>query len=219
MATVTDALPSPAGLPYGPVLTRLLRPIQRAFLLVNGAIVAPALRAGLGVLIGTPVFGHLMLLRTTGRRSGLRREVPLGYVIRDGAVWCVAGYGTTTPWYRNLLDDSRVEVVLPGRSPMRAHAIPVTDDREWLAAYRALIDSFGITGRLVVGEVERLSDEELLARHRTLPIVRIAPDTGDPRPIIAGRWDEGWSGAFLQAGLVMVAGTLIAMARRRLGRS
>jgi deazaflavin-dependent oxidoreductase (nitroreductase family) len=193
------------------VLSRLLRPIQRAFLLVNGALVGPALRAGMGIAIGTPAFGHLMLLRTTGRRTGRRRDVPLGYVIREGAIWCVAGYGAATPWYRNLLDDPRVEVILPGR---RVHglAMPATDDREWLAAYRALIASFGVTGRLVVGEIARLSDAELLARHRSLPVVRIAPH-GLDRPIEPGPFDEGWAGAVLGTGLVILAVVAIRVAR------
>jgi deazaflavin-dependent oxidoreductase (nitroreductase family) len=214
MATVFRVIPAPAALPYGPVLSRLLRPLQRGFLLVNGAIVAPALRVGLGVFIGTPVFGHLMLLRTRGRRSGLRREVPLGYVIREGSVWCVAGYGATTPWYLNLVADPRVELVLPGRSPMRGLARPVTDDHEWLAAYRALIGSFGVTGRLVVGDVERVSDAELLARHRALPIVRIVPETRDGRSIAAGPWDEGWSGVLVQAGLLALVAMMLAQLRR-----
>ena len=202
-----------AGLPYGPLLSHLLRPIQRAFLLVNAGLVAPALRAGLGVVIGTPLFGHLLLLRTTGRRTKRTREVPLGYVIREGAIWCVAGYGAPTPWYRNLLDDPRVEVVLPGRR-LDAIALPVTDDLAWLRAYRALIASFGLTGRLVVGDLRRISDEQLLARHRSLPIVRIVPRTG-PRPIEAGWWDEGWAGALLGTGLVALAAVLIRFTRPR----
>ena len=206
VATISPSLPGPA-LPYGPVLSRLLRPIQRAFLLVNGALVAPALRHGLGILLGTPLTGHLMLLRTTGRTSGKRREVPLGYVIRDGSIWCVAGYGSRTPWYRNLEANPDVEVTLPGRHPIRARAQPVMDDRPWLDAYRALINSFGVIGRLVVGDVDRISDAELLARHRSLPVVRIVPLDG---PITAGRWDDGWSGAGVVGLIVLGVATLLA---------
>jgi deazaflavin-dependent oxidoreductase (nitroreductase family) len=216
---VMVAAPSPPltapVLPYGPVLSRLLRPIQRAFLPVNGALVAPALRHGLGIALGTPVTGHLMLLRTTGRTSGRRREVPLGYVIRDGSIWCVAGYGSRTPWYRNLVADPRVEVVLPRRLPISGLALPVTDDREWLVAYRALITSFGAIGRLVVGDVGRISDAQLLARHRSLPVVRIVPRDGR---IEADRWDQGWSGAAVQMLLVLVVSTLLVLRRRLLAR-
>jgi deazaflavin-dependent oxidoreductase (nitroreductase family) len=202
-----------APLPYGPALAALLRPIQRGFLVVNGLLVAPALRVGLGVAIGTPLTGHLMLLRTTGRRTHRRREVPLGYVIRDGAIWCVAGYGASTPWFRNLTDDPQVDVILPGRR-YEALATPVTDDRVWLAAYRALVSSFGLVGRLVVGDVERMSDAEVLGRYRSLPVVRIVPMHS--ARIEAGRWDEGWSGAAVIAVVLGLVVGVIGGVRARL---
>jgi deazaflavin-dependent oxidoreductase (nitroreductase family) len=209
----STALPRSAALPYGPWLSRLLRPIQRGFRLVNGALVAPALRGGLGFAIGTPITGHLMLLRTTGRKTRRQREVPLGYVIRDGAVWCVAGYGARTPWYLNLLDDPRVEVILPGRRGAHGVALPVIDDRAWLAAFRALIASFGLVGRIVVDDVDGMSDDEVLVRYRSLPVVRIGLKV-DGRPIKPGRWDEGWSGAVAQAALVLFATVVVVVVRR-----
>ena len=207
-APIADAappLPASLRLPYGPAMTRLLRPIQRGFLVVNGAVVAPLLRRGLGWLLGNPVTGYLMLLRTRGRRSGRIREAPLGYVVRDGAVYCVAGYGEPTPWFRNLVADPAVEVVLPTRR-FRGQAEPVADAGEWLRAYRALIASFGVVGRLVVGEVRGLPDEELLARHRSLPVVRIRPGPGEV-PLTPGAFDPGGAGWLLPTAAT-VAGVL-----------
>lgn len=192
-------------LPYGPILSRILRPLQRGFLLLNGWFMAPALRMGLGRVIGNPYTGHLMLLRTRGRMSGQVREAPLGYILRDGAVLCVAGYGETTPWFRNLLADPEVEVILPGRR-FRGRAEPVTDDAEWLAAYRELISSFGLIGRSIVGDLGAATDEELLARHRSLPVVRIRPTDGTV--IVPGPWDpggRGWLWANLAAALATIA--------------
>jgi hypothetical protein len=95
---LVEAVGEPSGdLPYGPILSRGLRPLQRAFGAVNRWAVAPALRAGLGPLFSTPLTGSMMLLRTTGRRSGLPREAPLGYVIREGCIYCCAGFGRPTP--------------------------------------------------------------------------------------------------------------------------
>ena len=133
-----------------------------------------------------------MVLRTRGRRSGLVREAPLGYVIRDGAVYCVAGYGTPTPWFQNLMADPAVEVILPTRR-FRGVAAPVDLRVEWLSAYRALIASFGLVGRAVVGDIQRLDDAELLARHRVLPVVRIRPEDGEP-PVTPGAFDPGGHG-------------------------
>lgn len=210
---MTTQLPSGSPLPYGPVMSSLLEPLRRGFLIANRWLVAPALRAGLGPLIGNPVTSYLMLLRTRGRRSGLRRDVPLGYVIRDGAVYCVAGYGAGTPWYRNLLADPEVEVVLPGRT-IRGRAEPVVDAETWLAAYRDLIASFGLVGGLVVSDPSQLDDTTLLATHGGLPVVRIRP-LDLPGPLRPGRFDpggDGWIATNLAALVVTLA--LAAMIRR-----
>jgi deazaflavin-dependent oxidoreductase (nitroreductase family) len=204
----------PAPLPYGPLMTRFLRPLQRAFLVLNRWFMAPAIRAGLGRLVGNPFTGHIMLLRTRGRRSGLVREAPLGYVIRGGAVYCVAGYGMATPWYHNLLAEPAVEVVLPDRR-FRGRAEPVTDPAEWLAAYRALLTSFGFVGRAVAGDVARIGDEALLAEHRSLPVIRITP-TEPPEPLVGGPWDPGGNGWILTNGAALVVTAALGLAWRRL---
>ncbi len=200
-------------LPYGPRLTRLLRPLQRGFLFVNRWLMAPALKAGLGRLIGNPLTSHQMLLRTRGRKTGLPREAPLGYVILDGAVYCVAGYGETTAWYRNLLAEPAVELILPSRR-LRGRADPVADPAEWTRAYRALIASFGLIGRAIVGDIGELDDETLLARHRALPVVRITPtDAGGP--LTPGRWDPGGNGWLVANGAVLLAAAGLARLLRR----
>jgi deazaflavin-dependent oxidoreductase (nitroreductase family) len=176
-------------------MTSLLRPLQRGFLLLNRWCMAPLIGHGFGWLVGNPMTGHLMLLRTRGCKSGLVREAPLGYVIDDGAVYCVAGYGTSTPWYRNLLAEPWVEVVLPARR-FRGRAEPVTDPVAWLVAYRSLIRSFGLVGRAIVGDVAAIGDDELLARHGSLPVVRIVPAPGE-QPVAGGPFDPGGQGWIL----------------------
>ena len=212
--TSADLAARPLGeqLPYGPLLSCLLRPIQRGFLAVNGLLVAPALRLGLGRLIGNPATGHLLLLRTRGRVTGRVREAPLGYVIRDGAVWCLAGYGRATPWYRNLLADPSVEVVLPNRT-FRGVATTVEDPVAWAAAYRDLIGSFGMVGRAVVGRIDNLTDDQLRTRFEALPIIRIdavAPDA----PIRPGIWDRGPAGVAVVVGWAAVLGFILRAAFR-----
>ena len=215
---------SPAApLPYGPILQRILRPLQRAFLPFNRLLMGPMLRSPAWPFVGNPATAHILLLRTRGRRSGLVREAPLGYVIRDGFVYCVAGYGARTPWYLNLLADPAVEIRLPGRT-IRGRADPVRDDAEWLRSFRALMASFGLVGRLVDGDIDQLDDATVLATHRMLPVVRIAA-VDPPRAIVAGPWDpggHGWIAAQLLliavvAGLFATLRRPVATLRRRLG--
>ena len=187
-AAETDApgtrTPSVRALPYGRTMTNLLKPLHRSFLIVN-SLFSPALERGFGALISNPLTGYLMVLRTRGRRTGLIRAAPLGYVVLDGAIYCCAGFGETTAWYRNVLADPWVEVVLPGRT-VRGNAVPVSAPDEWIRAYRALIASLGVVGRLTVGDVRGLDDAELLAAHGGVPLVRVTPCAFVPGPLDPG---------------------------------
>jgi deazaflavin-dependent oxidoreductase (nitroreductase family) len=195
---------SPAALPYGRRMAGLLRPLQHAFLAVN-RLFAPALDAGLSPLFSNPATGYLMVLRTRGRRSGVLREAPLGYVILDGAVYCCAGFGATTAWYLNLLADPAVEVVLPGRA-LPGTAAPVTDPAEWIRAYRALIGSMGVLGRLTVGAIAGLDDDVLLATHGAIPVVRIRPRDATGRALKGGPLDPGgWFWLVPSVGSIVLA--------------
>jgi deazaflavin-dependent oxidoreductase (nitroreductase family) len=165
-------------------MTRLLEPLRRAFLTVN-SLFSPALERGLGALVSNPLTGYLIVLRTRGRRTGQMRAAPLGYVVLDGAIYCCAGFGETTAWYRNVLADPSVEIVLPGRT-LRGTAVPVSTPDEWIRAYRALIASLGVVGRLTVGDVRGLDDAELLAAHGGIPLVRIVPSAFVPGSLDPG---------------------------------
>ncbi|MBE0690217.1 MAG: nitroreductase family deazaflavin-dependent oxidoreductase [Anaerolineae bacterium] len=65
-----------------------------------------AYAVGLGPLIGRIV----LLLTTTGRRSGLPRVTPLQYEALDGAYYVGSAYGTEADWCRNILADPHVKV-------------------------------------------------------------------------------------------------------------
>ncbi len=171
---------------YSEQMRRWLPTMHRAFQAVNRYFAAPALRAGLGPLFSTPVGGYLMLLRTRGRTSGQMREAPLGYTVIDGAVYCVAGFGRATHWFRNIEADPHVEVVLPGRA-FSGVAEEVTDPAEYLTRMRQLLVTLGQVGARTIGCDPRTApDDELRERTRGLPLVRIRA-TG----IAAGPSDPG----------------------------
>jgi hypothetical protein len=105
-------------------MTLLLGPLRRAFLIVN-SLFSPALERGLGALVSNPLTGYLLVLRTRGRRTGLMRAAPLGYVVLDGAIYCCAGFGETTAWYRNVQGSGR-----PGQRTRRVDPRLPCADRE-----------------------------------------------------------------------------------------
>jgi deazaflavin-dependent oxidoreductase (nitroreductase family) len=219
MTTLTErpALTSPPPAqalptdPYRPAVRRLLPGMRRSFLTVNRYVAGPLLRAGFGPLLSTPLAGSLMLLRTRGRRSGAWREAPLGYVIRDGSVYCCAGFGPTTHWLRNAAADPRVEVLLPGRS-LTGIAEVVTDPAERVAALRELLGSMSLISRPLVGDLASLPDAEVDALSAATPVVRIRA-TG----LAAGPWDPGGSGWIVPTALwLLAAGVVLRRAVRSL---
>ncbi len=179
-------------------MTRRLPAIHRLFLVLNRWFAVPALRAGLGPLLSTPVTGSLMLLRTTGRTSGLRRDVPLGYLIADGAVYCCAGMGSGAAWYRNLCADPRVDVILPTMS-VSGIAETVTDRAEWDRIFPRFVRSLGVIGRLTIGDLDVADAARRDALWRSLPLVRIRA-TG----LAAGPADPGGRLWLIVQGLTLV---------------
>jgi deazaflavin-dependent oxidoreductase (nitroreductase family) len=195
-------------------LTHALDPLRRSFDVLNRWFALPALRAGLGPLFSTPVAGSLLILRTTGRTSGLPREAPLGYVIREGAVYVCAGFGRRTAWYRNLVADPHVEVVLPAVA-FSGVAETVTDRAEWDRIYPAYIRALGVVGRLTLGDLRTVQPERLEAIRASLPLVRIRP-TG----LASGPSDPGgllW--VVVQGAMLVILVRLLLRGGRRLRAS
>lgn len=84
---------------------------------------------------GLPM-GPLTLLRTRGRRSGLRRTTPVALLDADGRQWLVSPFGDTH-WVHNARADGEAEIGR-GRRFRRVRLTEITDDRRpgVLRAYR-----------------------------------------------------------------------------------
>ncbi len=81
-------------------------------------------RANRGQLSGMMAGRHVLLLTTTGAKSGQPRTVVLGYG-RDGDRWVVVASGNGAPqhprWYRNLLKNPNATVEV-GAETLEARA-------------------------------------------------------------------------------------------------
>ncbi len=74
-----------------------------------------------------PIYGRLvLLLTTTGRKSGLARVTPLQYEEIDGKIVIGSARGTKADWYRNILMDPIVTVRVKSRE-FNGLAEPVED--------------------------------------------------------------------------------------------
>jgi deazaflavin-dependent oxidoreductase (nitroreductase family) len=79
-----------------------------------------------------PVGNALMVITTTGRKSGKQFSVPIGNV-RDGSTVYAFTLGGTSNWYRNLMANPLVTLNIRGKE-IQARATPITTDAELLNA-------------------------------------------------------------------------------------
>jgi deazaflavin-dependent oxidoreductase (nitroreductase family) len=83
---------------------------------------------GLGPLIGK----FILLLTTTGRKSGRRRVTPLQYEEIDGSFYLGAALGQKADWVRNIQADPQVEIRVKslrfsGRAEIITNAAQIAD--------------------------------------------------------------------------------------------
>jgi deazaflavin-dependent oxidoreductase (nitroreductase family) len=105
-------------------------------------------RLGLGRAMAGPRRGFVMVLVTTGRKTGQRRPVPLNFAEDPGVVYCLAGFGKRTHWLINLLADPHCEVWLPDGRRLTGTAEIVTDESERIELIRRLLIRAGFATKL-----------------------------------------------------------------------
>lgn len=143
-------------------------------------------RLGLGPMMNlTPEYGgQLMVLTHIGRKSGKQRRQPLNYAIVDGDVYCVAGWGTKSDWYRNIMANPRVEVWLPD-GWWQGIAQDVSDSPERARLLRAVMMGSGFAAYAAGINAKTITDEELekvAGEYRLIRIQRTGARTGPGGP-------------------------------------
>lgn len=127
-------------------------------------------RLGLGRLIGS----YILLLTTTGRKSGKPRVTAIEHRRIGEAYYVVSGWGAQADWYRNILKDPHVHVRAGARefdsvadALTGAEKLDVVRLRWGDNARRALRSQFRLK--------TELTDEQIAALLRDLIIVRLRP--------------------------------------------
>ncbi len=121
--------------------------MRRAFRALNRLMIV-MWRLGLGWTMAGPRRGYVMVLITTGRKTGKRRLAPLNFSEETGAIYCIAGFGRRTHWLANLLADPACEVWLPDGRRLSGSAEIVTDEQTRIEFVRRLLIRAGFATKL-----------------------------------------------------------------------
>jgi deazaflavin-dependent oxidoreductase (nitroreductase family) len=128
-----------------------------------------------------------MILKTIGRKTGKVRYVPVNYAIMNGDIYCMAGFGKGTLWYRNLQSQPNIEIITPS-GPVAGVAEDATNSKEAIRILRQLLKNSGFAGFFTGFNPFAISDTELREKTKDFPLVRIRPTGVGSGAGDAGGW-------------------------------
>jgi len=167
--------------------------LRRIFWYLNKYLMVPAFRLGLGPIMGNPFTGYIMVMKTTGWKTGKQRYTPVNYAILNGKVYYLAGFGKLAHWYRNLQAEPRLELILPGGA-MMGTAEEVVGRQERLTVTRQVLKNGGFAGYFFGFSPHSVTDEVLDEATKEIPVIRINPTGVGSGPADPGGWS--WVLAF-----------------------
>ncbi|MBC8505012.1 MAG: nitroreductase family deazaflavin-dependent oxidoreductase [Chloroflexi bacterium] len=163
------------------------RVIRRILKFINMFLMVPLFRLGLGSFVGNPITGYIMVVKTIGRKTGKGRYVPVNYAILDGNIYCMAGFGKGTHWYRNLQAQPNIEIIIPS-GPLAGVAEDATNSEEAIRLIRQLLKNSGFAGFFAGFNPFTVSDTELREKTKDYPLIRIRPTGVGSGAGDAGGW-------------------------------
>jgi deazaflavin-dependent oxidoreductase (nitroreductase family) len=120
-------------------------------------------------------FGRIMVIKHCGRKSGKEYLTPVNYAIVEKEIYCTAGFGSISDWYRNILVNPSVELWLPdGKRTCCAEEISSVPNRLFLL--RQVIIASGFAARLFGINPNKLNDEQLDAVSKDYRLVHFRED-------------------------------------------
>jgi deazaflavin-dependent oxidoreductase (nitroreductase family) len=139
-------------------------------------------RLGLGFLIGR----YIMVITTTGRKSGLPRHTMAEWHPLKGGKFVPVNYGERAQWYRNIEADPHVTIqTSDGTQHMIARRI--SEDSELIDAYRVIktLNPMMVQWYLDANGVEDLESDILAKKDRIYMLTFDPTDAPTPAPLEA----------------------------------
>lgn len=143
-------------------------------------------RLGLGRWVNAwpEVGGRIMVINHTGRKTGIKRQTPVNYTTADREIYCTAGFGSKSDWYRNIMANPEVEIWLPD-GWWAGVAEEVTDEQVRMPLLRQVLIDSGFAARAAGIDPVTVTNEELdtaTADYRLIHIRRTQACTGPGGP-------------------------------------
>jgi len=121
----------------------------------------------------------VLLLTTTGRKSGLQRVTPLQFEIVDGDYFIASALGKEADWFKNIRVDPKVHVRV-GKQEFEALAEPVTDTDRFADFLELRLERHPFMLRLIMhlfdGLPLRFDREDLLKLSQEKALVILHPE-------------------------------------------
>ena len=161
-------------------------------------------RLGCGMWVNAwpAVGGRIMVVTHTGRKTGLRRRTPVNYALVDGDVYCTAGFGEGSDWYRNIRNNPEVEVWLPD-SWWAGIAEEVTDARLRAPLLRQVLVASGFAARAAGIDPRAMTNEKMEAATGSYRLIRIHRTRARTGP--GGPGDLAWVWQLATCALLLMA--------------
>ena len=143
-------------------------------------------RLGLGNWLNAwpQVLGRYMVVTHTGRKSGRPRRTPVNYASVANEIYCTAGFGPASDWYRNIKANPQVEVWLP-EGWWNGVAEEVVDPSVRFSLLRQVLIGSGFAARAFGLDPVTMLDDELASKTSKYPLIhikRLAARTGPGGP-------------------------------------
>lgn len=147
------------------------------------------------------ILGRYMVIIHTGRKSGRTYRTPVNYIELDGDLYCTAGFGAVSDWYRNLIANPAGEVWLPnGWYAVKAEDVSAADNALWIM--RQVLIASAFAARAAGIDPQRMSDAALQQATRDYRLLRLT--RGSARTGPGGPGDLAWVWpATVMAGLLL----------------
>ena len=169
--------------------------MRRIFHFLNKFFMVPLFRLGLGPIFGNPFSGYIMVLKTTGRKTGKVRYSPVNYAIFEGKVYFLSGFRKLSDWYHNLLAHPAVDIILPGGA-ISGTTSEISDPAIRRIVIRQILQNAGFAGFFEGYNPFRISDEELAAKTADMPLLCMRPDGLGSGASDPGGWAWVWAPVF-----------------------